>query len=382
MRYFILVAKGLGRNKKRTLLTALAITVALFLFSTLTTFLTAMDGAVEVLGDSRLISRNAVSLIFPLPISYLEKIAQVPGVAGVSYGNWFGGQYQDRPQSFFAKFAVEPESYLRAYPELTLAPEAREAFAKERTACIVGELLAKEFGWKIGDDVTISGTIYPGDWNFTIRGIYTAKRGFDIRTMLFNWKYLDEGMPPGRQGAVGFYIITLANPADAARVAAAIDALFENSSARTLTETEKAFQEGFNVMMGNMKALVTVIGLAVVFAMMLVAANTMVMAGRERTREIAVLKALGFDDGLCQRLLLAESVTIALGGGVLGTIGAKVLVQATGFTMGGWFPTFNVEWSTVVAGLAIAVATGVVSGYFPARRARRLRIVDALRNVG
>jgi putative ABC transport system permease protein len=345
--------------------------------------ITAFDRSVEVLGESRLVTRNAISLIFPLPLSYLDRIARVDGVAGVSYGNWFGGQYQDRPQAFFAKFAVEPETYMAAYPEMLLTPEEREAFVKERTACIIGAKLAEEFGWKVGDNITIGGTIYPGDWAFTVRGIYSATtRGFDVRSMYFQWKYLDEGLPERRQGQVGFYIVKLANPNDAARVAAAIDALFENSSAQTRTETEKAFQLGFITMMGNIKALIMLIGFAVVFAMVLVAANTMIMAGRERTREIAVLKALGFEDGLCMRLLLAESVIVALAGGLLGTVVARVLYQATGFTMGGFFPDFTVEWSTVLAGLALALAIGLISGFMPARRAQQLRIVEALRNVG
>lgn len=383
MRYFILVAKGLGRNKKRTLLTTLAVTVALFLYSTIMTVPTAMDQAVAAVGESRLVTRNAISLVFPLPLSYLERIAQVDGVASVSYGNWFGGQLKDRPESFFAQFAVEPESYMNAYPEVYVKPEEREAFIKERTACIIGERLAQEFGWKIGDNISLVGAIYPGDWQFTVRGIYSTEvRGFDVRSMFFHWKYLDEGQPPGQQGQVGFYIVKLRDSKDAARVAMAIDALFENSAAQTLTETEKNFQEGFNVMMGSIKTMVTIIGLAVVFAMVLVAANTMIMAGRERTREIAVLKALGFDDGLCRRLLLAESITIALVGGVLGTVVAKILYQATGFTMGGFFPDFTVEWSTVALGLGIAIATGLISGLVPAQRAANLRIVDALRNVG
>ncbi len=382
MRYFSLIARGLARNKIRTLLTTLAITVALFLFSTLQTVLTSFDRSVEVLGESRLVTRHAKSLIFPLPISYLDRIASVPGVAGVSWGNWFGGTYQDRPQTFFAKFAVDPETYLDAYPELILPPDQKKAFLEERTACVIGQKLADEFGWKVGDDMTILGSIYPGEWSFTVRGIYTTDaRGIDVRSMFFHWKYLDEGSVYGR-GNAGFYIITLADPNDAARVATAIDALFDNSSAQTRTETEKAFQQGFILMMGNIKALVYVIGIAVVFAMVFVAANTMIMAGRERTREIAVLKTLGYDDALCMRLLLAESLIVALVGGVLGTLAARILYQATGFTMGGYFPDFTVEWSTVAIGMSVALGIGLISGFVPARRAHRLRIVDALRDVG
>jgi putative ABC transport system permease protein len=370
------------RNKMRTLLTTLAVTVAMFLFSTLQTVLTSFDRSVEVLGESRLVTRHAKSLIFPLPYSYLDRIKSIPGVAGVSWGNWFGGTYQDRPQAFFAKFAIDGESYLDAYPELILPPDQRKAFLEERTACIIGEKLAQEFGWKVGDDITILGSIYPGEWRFTVRGIYTANaRGIDVRSQYFHWKYLDEGSVYG-QGNVGFYIIKLADPNDAARVATAIDAMFENSSEQTRTETEKAFQQGFILMLGNIKALVYVIGLAVVFAMVFVAANTMIMAGRERTREIAVLKTLGFDDGLCMRLLMAESLIVALVGGVLGTIVARILYNATGFTMGGFFPDFTVEWSTIGIGLAIALAIGLISGFVPARRAHQLRIVEALRDVG
>jgi len=383
MSFFVLVAKGLTRNKLRTLLTIAAITVALFLFCTLQTVLTSMDQAVEVLGDTRLVSRNAISLIFPLPMSYTDRIARIEGVDAVTWGNWFGGQYKDRPQSFFANFAVDPESYLDMYPEIQIPPDQKAAFFGERTACCVGTRLAQDFGWKLGDNVTLTGTIYPGEYTFTIRAIYDSdRRGFDKRSMLFHWKYFDEAQPANSQGNIGWYVIRLENPADAARVSAAVDATFENSSARTLTESEQAFQQSFNSMMGSMKTMIYLIGTAVVIAMVLVAANTMIMAGRERTRELATMKALGFDDDTCQRLLLSESLLVAMIGGVLGTVVAKFMFDATGFTMGGFFPDFVVEWSTVAAGLVIAVAIGLISGIVPARRAQKLRIVEALRNVG
>lgn len=382
MRFLGLIIKGLSRNKLRTILTTLAIFLALFLFSTLRTVLTSFDRSVEVLGESRLVTRNAISLIYPLPLSYLDRISRIDGVAGVSYGNWFGGTYADRPQDFFAKFAVDPETYMAAYPEVVVPPDQKQAFFQERTACLIGSKLAEQFGWKVGDNVTIGGTIYPGEWNFTIRGIYTTTdRGFDLRTMFFHWKYLDESLPERRQGQVGYYVIRLANPDDASRVVEAIDATFENSSAQTLTETEKAFQLGFITMMGNIKGLITLIGIAVVFAMVLVATNTMIMAGRERTRELAVLKALGFDDGLCMRLMLAESIVVALVGGLLGTVVAKLVYEGLGFTMNGMFPDFTVEWSTVAAGLGMAILIGLVAGFVPARRAGQLRIVEALRMV-
>jgi putative ABC transport system permease protein len=381
--FFVLVMKGLTRNWLRTLLTMCAITVALFLFSTLQTALTSLDLAVEALGNTRLVSRNAISLIFPLPLSYAERIAKVEGVDAVTWGNWFGGQYKDRPQEFFANFAVDSEKYLEMYPEYQMPADQKAAFLSERTACIVGVRLAEAFGWKLGDNVTLTGTIYPGEFTFTIRAIYDSDtRGFDKRSMLFHWKYFDESQPPNQQGNVGWYMVRLANPNDAARVSAAIDGTFENSSARTLTESEQAFQEGFNGMLGNMKTMVYLIGISVVIAMVLVAANTMIIAGRERTRELATMKALGFDDDTCMRLLLSESLLIALIGGVLGTVVAKAIYDATKFTMGGFFPDFSVEWSTVIAGLVIATIIGLISGFVPARRAQKLRIVDALRNVG
>jgi putative ABC transport system permease protein len=383
MSFFVLVMKGLTRNWLRTLLTIFAITVALFLFSTLQTVLTSMDLAVEALGNTRLVSRNAISLIFPLPASYTERISKVDGVDAVTWGNWFGGQYKDRPQAFFANFAIDPESYLDMYPEIQIPPDQKAAFMSERTACIVGSRLAQDFGWKVGDNVTLNGTIYPGEYTFTIRAIYDSDtRGFDKRSMLFHWKYFDESQPPNQQGNIGWYVVRLKNPEDAARVSAAIDGTFENSSARTLTESEQVFQEGFNGMMGNMKTMVYLIGIAVVVAMVLVAANTMIMAGRERTRELGTMKALGFDDGTCLRLLLSESLLVALIGGFLGTVVAKAIYDATGFTMGGFFPDFSVEWTTVIIGLVIALLIGLISGIVPARRAQGLRIVDALRNVG
>jgi putative ABC transport system permease protein len=257
-----------------------------------------------------------------------------------------------------------------------------EAFFQELNSCIVGRKLMEKNGWKLGQTIHLSGTIYPGDWPFTIRAVYAAKKkSFGEETMLFRFRYLDEkGMGGSKQ--VGIYVLDLSDPDRAPEISKTVDAMFLNSSAATHTESEQAFQAGFVSMYGNVPFVLRVIGLAIVFAILLVAANTMLMAFRERTSEFGVLKTLGFEDGAVFGMVLAEAAIITLGGGVLGALLAKFLIESGGgFNMGGFLPPMTVYWSTVVLGIAIAFVMGAVSGLIPAWRAANLKIVDALRRV-
>lgn len=391
-----LVFVNLGRNKIRSVLTYLSVTVALFLFCALGGVLDTLDDAIKFGSEVRLVTRNAISLVFPMPQSYGPRIAAMPGVKRVAIQNWFGGQDPKDERGFYAQFAVDPEFYriyrddmeiveATAPPVETPVPDGIDpklaSYLQEQTAAVVGRKLMEKKGWKLGQTVTIAGTIYPGEWPVTIRAVYAAKKkAFGEETMFFSFKYLEQkGM--GGQGQVGVYVLELDNPDAAPGVAKQVDALFANSSAATRTESEQAFQAGFVSMYGNIPFVLKVIGFAVVFAILLVAANTMVMAVRERTSEIGVLKTLGFEDATVFRMVLLEAAILTLGGGLTGALLAKFAIEGSGFNFGGFLPPMSVYWSTVLTGITIAVVVGAVSGLIPAWQASKLRIVDALRRV-
>jgi putative ABC transport system permease protein len=392
-----LVLVNLGRNKRRTILTLLSVTVALFLFCALGGVLDTLQDAVRFGSETRLATRNEMGIVFPLPLAYREKIATVPGIRRICLQNWFGGTDPVDPRNFFPQFAVDAENFFPMYRnEIAIAdaspPQAPvalpagldpklAAFMTEQTACVVSEELMAKMGWKLGQTITLNGTIYPGPWPFTIRATYRAiSQAFGGSSMFFHFKYLEQkGM--GGSGIAGVYKLELEHPEQAADVARRVDALFVNSPAPTHTETERAFAAGFISMYGNIPFVMRVIGFAVVFAILLVAANTMVMAVRERTAEVGVMKTLGFEDRTIFGVVLAEAAVITLGGGVLGSLLAKVSIDASHFNAGGAFPPMTVHWSTVVAGSAVALAIGAVSGLIPAWQASRLTIVSALRRV-
>jgi putative ABC transport system permease protein len=379
MKFLRLIFGNIRRTRLRTALTVLSTSVALFLFCMLRTIVTSLDASVEVADEARLIVRRSTSLIFPLPLAYTERLRQMDGITGVTWMNWFGGVNPADERNWFSQFGVDADTFFDMYPEYLLAPEEVEAFKRERTAAIIGEKLAKKWNWKVGQDVTVRGTIYPGDWTFTVRGVFKPRTpDIDTNVLYFQWKALDERSE--RHGEVGVYVVRLADPTAAAAMAAAIDANFANSSAETRTETEKAFQLGFINMMGNVKGGVRIISIFVLVGFLLVGVNTMIMAARERIKEIAVLKTLGFTDGLVLRLVLAESTWIAVLGGLLGCLGALGLFKLMSFG-GGMFANFAVKPATVGLGLAISIAMGLLSGLVPALAAARLRVVEALRTA-
>lgn len=396
MELLALVGTNLARNKLRTALTVLSVFVALFLFCALRGLTDTLADSIRVGSEQRLVVRNKLSLVFPLPKSQYEQIRGLPGVTAVSWSNWFGGLDPVNPHDFFAQFAIDAPTYLPLYasdfdvvqgspvPAGTPVPRGIDpraaAFLNERTACMVGEGLLRKHGWKLGQTIHVNGTIYPGSWPFTIRAVYRPKvRALNDETMFFHWDYLYENT--GRQALVGIYILQLADPTQASAMAKKIDALFENSSSATHTETERAFQAGFVSMLGNIPFVVKLLGLAVAFAIFLVALVTMMMAARERTGEFAVLKTLGFPDGAIFNAVLAEAAVITLAGGVPGALAAKLVLEKSGFALPA-FPPLFVHWDTVALGIGVAALMGAVSGVVPAWQAARLPIVDALRKVG
>ncbi|OGW42117.1 MAG: ABC transporter ATP-binding protein [Nitrospirae bacterium GWD2_57_9] len=380
-----LIIRNAFRHKLRTGLTILGVAVAIMAFGLLRTLISAWYQGVESASASRLITRNAISLTFTLPISYGEKIRSVPGVRKVSYANWFGGIYISE-KNFFANFAIDARNYLDLYPEFVIPPEQKDAFLTDRKGCVIGQSLSERFGWKLGDPVTLRGTIYPGQWSFTVRAIYQgAEKSTDESQFFFHWDYLNEVMKktsPGRADMVGVFVESIEDADRAAEVGRSIDELFRNSLAETMTETEKAFQMSFVAMTGAIVAAIQIVSYVVIVIIMVVAANTMAMTARERIPEYATMKTLGFGARYIAGAIFGESITISLVGGLLGV--------ALSFPAGTWiehslkqfFPAFAISTPTIVLDLVASVIVGTVAALFPAWRGTTINVADGLRRIG
>jgi len=379
VKYLQLVVANLGRHKLRTVLTVASVALALFLFASLRSVTTTMAAAAQFGGARRLVTLNATGLVFPLPLAYANRIKALPGVTGLSWANWFGGRYGDG-KNFFANFAVDAESYLDLYPEIVMPADQKQAFVQDRTGAIIGDRLISQFGWKLGQNVTLQGTIFPGDWTFKIDGVYTpTDPAIGDNVLIFHHEYFDERI--GRAGIAGWYIVEIDDPSHAPAIAKTIDDLFRNSSSPTKTGTEREFQASFATMWGNVSFLMSTIGLAVVFAILLVTANAMMMSARERTGEIAVLKTVGFSDKLLFTLVMVEAGAMALTGAAIGLGAATLLYPAIHFNGAGFLPGFKVATSTLIFGALVALGLMLASGLVPALRAARLPVVQALRKV-
>ncbi|HWP81837.1 MAG TPA: FtsX-like permease family protein [Bacteroidota bacterium] len=386
MRVLKFMLRNTLRHKLRTALTILGISIAVVAFTFLRTVVTAWYAGVEASSPNRLITRNAVSFIFPLPLSYRDKIAQIPGVETVSFMNWFQGVYIDKNQ-FFPRMAVDAETALRIYPEFLVPQDQLEAFRKERNACVVGADLAQQYNFKLGDVIPIEGDIYPGRWEFVVRAIYQPRdKTVDGTQMWFHWQYLDERLKqeaPARAGYVGWYIIRISNPTDAARISEEVDALFKNSRAETKTETEAAFQESFIQGTSLIIQLLNFLSFVIIGIIMLVLGNTMIMSARERTKEYAVLKTIGFSGGTLAAIIAGESIMISIIGAVVGLFLAYPVVDLFALMVPkSWFPIFFIEPITIVLAGMSALLVGVIAAFFPVQRAVRTSIVDGLRFVG
>ena len=383
MKYLYLVWKSLWRKKIRTILTILSVLVAFLLFGLLSAFNVAFRGGVDVANASRLITIDKISLINMLPASYEQKIRTVPGVKQVASSTWFGGYYQDK-KAQFAQFPVNPELYLEVYPELILAEDQKEKWFRTRDSAIVGRDLVNVFGWKVGDRIPVHSEIWTNKsgsqvWDFEIAGIFDTNdaRG-STAMMLFHYDYFDEGKAFG-QGLVGWYVFTVEDSSQAAAIASTIDAQFANSPNQTKTSSEAAFAESFMKQFGNIALIVQLILSAVFFTILLVAGNTMAQSVRERLSELAVLKTLGFENGGVMAIVLAESVLVMLLGGVIGLGLAWFILTGAAKQTAAMLPGGLVLTSeSMITGLLIMLCAGILAGFFPALRAMRLTIVDAL----
>ena len=379
-----LLFKNAFRHKMRTSLTLLSIAIAIMAFGLLRTVVSAWYSGVEASSATRLITRNAISLVFPLPLAYKDRIRQVENVTTVSVGNWFGGIYIDR-KNFFPNFAVDPKTYLDLYPELILSPEQRQAFLRDRKGAAAGKKLIERFKWKIGDLITLQGTIFPGNWEFVLRAIYRGRdENVDETQFFFHWDYLNEALrktAPSRADRVGFYMIGVDHPNNSSNVVQAIDRTFKNSLAETLTETEKAFTLSFISMSEAIIVAIQVVSFVVIGIIVAVVANTMSMAARERAWEYAVLKTLGFGGWHIAGLILGESLLITLMGCALGMIitfpGAYIFKKSVPM----YLPVFQVEETTLYLDLVASLGVGILSALIPAWRAIQVRIADGLRRI-
>ena len=379
MKYFTILWANLRRKKLRTILTIGSFAVALFLFGILAVVRGAFSQGVDVAGADRLVIINKIAIIQPLPLSYQARILQIPGVKEVTFANWFGGYYQDE-RNFFANFAIDVDTWRSVYTEYVMPEEQWKAFAEDREGCVIGEGLAERFGWKIGDRIPMKGTIFTGTWEFNVRAIYKGKRlQDDVNSMWFQWKYFDE-RKEFQKGLIGWFTLRVKDPDEAVQVARTIDETFANSPYETKAETEKTFAASWVKQMGNIEFLILSIGSVVFFTLLLVTGNTMAIAVRERTRELAVLKAVGYSDVTLLLLILSESLIIAVLGGGVGLALAKAFTLR-GDPTGGLLPFFFLQGNAIWTGLALALAIGAISGLAPAVSATRLRVVDALRRV-
>jgi putative ABC transport system permease protein len=382
MKFSRLILANLLRKKIRLLLTIGTFAVALFLFAFLAVVRDAFGRGADIASADRLFVINRTSIINPLPLSYADKILRIPGVKMATHDNWFGGVYQDE-KNFFPQFVIDPENQRQVFPELIVSDSEWQNFLKDRQGVIVGVRTAERFGWKIGDRVPLKTTIYgSGSWEFNIDGIYHGKRPQDDETQFWmQWDYFQEHVPDALKGQIGWYIVRVDTPDDAVRVSKSIDAEFANSPFETKTETESAFAASWVKQFGNIRFLIVSIGTVVFFTLLLVTGNTMAISVRERTAELAVFKAIGFSDRKVLFFVLAESLVIALSGGLAGLLLAVLAIPILANALNGMLPQLVLPPSVFVLGFVTAMTVGLASGLLPGLGAMRLQIVNALRRV-
>ncbi|MCU0681564.1 MAG: FtsX-like permease family protein [Polyangiaceae bacterium] len=382
-----LAARNLQRNRVRALLTIVGVAVMVVTFVLMRTVIWAYTMSAEVAAKDRVISRHKVSFVLTLPKRYVETIRQTPGVTDVTWANWFSGKDPKHDSEFFATLAVDPKTYFGVYDEMRVAPAALEAWKQDRRGAIVGDVLAQKLGWKVGDKVMLQSQIYPGDWEFTVSGIYEATRqSIDRSQLIFHWDYMNEGVPPRMRDQIGWTIARVRDVGRSADVTRAIDQGFEVKDVQTLSQSEGAYNQSF---LGNYSALLTAIDLVsvvILLIMMLILGNTIAMGVRERTHEYGTLRAIGFRPGHVAAFVLAESTVVGALGGVLGlALSYPIVEQGLGRfieeNMGAFFPYFRINPLTAAAALGLALLLGIAAAAVPAWNASRLQVVDALRRI-
>jgi len=382
MKFSGIILANLLRKKVRLLLTIGSFAVALFLFAFLGVVRDAFGRGADVAGADRLVIINRTSIINTIPLSYRDQILRVPGVRYVTHNNWFGGIYQDE-KNFFPQFVIDPENQRAVFPEFVVPEDQWNAFLKDREGAVVGARTMERFHWKIGDRIPIKTTIWGGgSWEFNIDGVYHGKQPQDDETQFWlQWDYFEERIPERIKGQVGWYVLRVQNPDDSPRIAKTIDEQFANSPYETRTETESAFAAGWVKQFGNIRFLIVTIGAVVFFTLLLVTGNTMAIAVRERTPELAVLKAIGFSDRSVLVFVLGESLAISLIGGLVGLFLAVLAVPVLSKALSGMLPRLFLSSTLLAFGLGTALTVGIVSGALPGITAMRMRVVNALRRV-
>lgn len=381
-----LILRNTARHKLRTLLTILGLALAIVAFQVIQTTLQTWNAQLEASSPRRLITRHAVSFTFNLPLAYYDKISRLPGISKVGYANWFGGIYNNDPKNFFAQFPMGPEHVLDIYPELIIPENQREQYLADKSACIAGQKLVDRFGWKVGDVIRLTSQIYPGQWDFVLKAIYKGRDpAVDENGMYFHWDYFDDKVrqiSEGWAGNVGWYIVEINDPKDAAMVSAEIDALFKNSPQQTLTETEKAFSAGFIAGFDTIIAGMKIISFLIIGVILLVLANTMIMGARERVNEFALLKTLGFRPFHIFGLLFGESLAIAIIGGLVGVVLSYFAISFMAIVLAAFFSSIFIATKTIIYSILLAMLVGLLASLLPIYRTIKTSIVDGLRNIG
>ena len=380
--------KNVLRNKFRTGMTIAGITFALIAFLAVRTVVTSWESAVEFAAKDRLGTRHKVTFVMQLPKRYVDQIRQVPGVVSATWANWFGAKNPNAEQEFFATMAVDVPSFIDVYKEIELEPQEIEAWKQNRRGAVIGDVLAKKFNWKVGDKVTLMGTIYPGDWEFEISGIYKAlARSVDRSSFFFHWDYLNDSLRAEDKDQVGWVASRVDDPKKVPEISRQIDKLFDEQDTQTVTMSEKAMQQSFMGFFSTILTALNVASVVILLIMMLIVGNTIAMGVRERTNEYGMMRAIGFRPGHIAGFVVAEAAFVGLIGGLVGLALGYMFVNfgLGGFleeNMGAWFPYFRVAPMTAGIALGGAVVLGAVAGLLPAWRAARLDVIQSIRKIG
>jgi putative ABC transport system permease protein len=387
VKLILIAARNLWRNKLRTVLTVLGGAVAILTFIALRTVLSSWSAAADFAAKDRIATRHKVSFVISMPKRYIDDIRAVPGVKQATFMNWFGGKNPKDPNMFFASLAVEPDNVLDVMDEMVVPPDQKQRWLEDKKGAVVGDVLAKQLGIKVGDRITLQGSIYPGDWEFNIDGIYTATRkSVDRSTFMFHWSYLNDGLPDARKDEIGWITTRVDDPGRGPAVAAAIDKLFDDKDVQTTTMSERAMNLSFLGMLSAILGALNVISLIILLIMMMLIGNTIAMGVRERTREYGVLRALGFRPAHIRTFIMGEAIALGLLAGVVGLALSYPLVELgigrfLEENMGAWFPYFRIAPETAALAVGLAVVLAASAATIPARRASRLAVTDALRRV-